>query len=232
MKVMQMKWAARMGVAGAGLVLLLTGCANYVTTNVTAFQNWSGRDADRTYTFLRSAAQNNLEQSSYEQLVDNELSTYGFRQVAPPQAHYGVALAYGVRNETVVVPQPIYYDPWPAPGWRGWYGPVPFGPVGPVGYVNQTYLVFVKFLSIRIVDQTSHAEVYNVTANTSDSDSALLPAMPYLVRSALHGFPLPNGTITQVRLPVNPRGGATSINTNERALAPAVPATAPASPPK
>jgi hypothetical protein len=232
---------SRMGFAGAGLVLLLTGCTSYVTTNVTAFQNWSGSDTDRSYTFLRTAQHSDLEESSYEQMVDSALSAYGFQLVEASRAHYGVALAYGVRNDTVVVPQPVFNDPWPGPVWYGGYGgfrgygyggfgPPPFGVMGPVAYVNQAYPSFVKGLSIQIVDQKTHAEVYKVNASTTGPDPELLLAMPYLVRSALNNFPMPNGTVIHVSLPVGANGPATGVNTNlstnlntnEEAAAPAV----------
>jgi hypothetical protein len=231
----------RMGLAGAGLVLLLTGCTSYVTTNVTAFQNWSGSDTDRSYTFLRTAQHSDLEESSYEQMVDNALSAYGFQLVEAGRAHYGVALAYGVRNDTVMVPQPVFYDQWPGPVWYGGYGgfrgygyggfgPPPFGVMGPVAYVNQAYPSFVKGLSIQIVDQKTHAEVYKVNASTSGPDPELLLAMPYLVRSALNNFPMPNGTVIHVSLPVGANGPATNVNTNLNANEqPTAPAAMPAS---
>ncbi len=116
-------------VAGA-LIVLLSGCTSYVTTQVTAFSNWSGNDATRTYAFARTAEQqNSLEQSTYEQIVGNELSTYSFRRVPTKDARYLVRLAYGIKSDWVSVPQPVYYDPWfgPGPYWRGG----PWGPFGP-----------------------------------------------------------------------------------------------------
>lgn len=205
--------------------LLLTGCASYVTTNVTAFQDWRGRDADRTYTFKRSAEQeNNLEQSAYESLVNNELSIYGFKQVDPQHAHYAVALAYDIRNHTTLMSQPVMIT---GPAWRGgWYGGMygPFPPYGPTSVIYDTepYPIFVKALSIRIFDVTrNNLEVYNVSANNAGPDGSLVTAMPYLVRSALFNFPLPNGTATQVNLPDNLNGVS-----NERAVVPGAPAPA------
>lgn len=34
-------------------VVLLSGCASYVSTQVTAFSDWSGSDATRTYVHAR-----------------------------------------------------------------------------------------------------------------------------------------------------------------------------------
>ena len=107
--------------------------------------------------------------------------------------------------------------------------------MGPVAYVNQAYPSFVKGLSIQIVDQKTHAEVYKVNASTAGPDPELLLAMPYLVRSALSNFPLPNGTVIHVSLPVGANGPApaasTNLSTNEATAAPtAMPASSAVAP--
>ncbi len=229
-----MKLTKLLAAGAAAATLLLTGCASYVTTNVTAFQRWSGKDADRTYTFWRNAAQqNNLEQSAYESLVDNTLKTYGFKLVDPVHAHYSVALDYDIRNQTTMVSQPVMVA---APAWRGgygpWYGPFPpYAPYGPVSVIYDTepYPFFVKMLSIRVFDNTQgKAEVYNVSASNAGPDGSLAAAMPYLVRSALFNFPMANGSAVQVNLPYGTNG-----TPNERPIAappapPAAPTAAPA----
>lgn len=224
-----MKLTKLLAVAAAAATMLLTGCASYVTTNVTAFQRWSGSDADRTYAFWRNAAQqNNLEQSAYESLVDNTLKTYGFKLVDPAHAHYSVALDYDIRNQTTMVSQPVVVT---GPAWRGpygpWYGPFPpygYGPYSVV-YDTEPYPLFVKMLSIRIFDNTQgKAEVYNVSASNAGPDGSLAAAMPFLVRSALFNFPMANGAAVQVNLPDSENG-----TPNERPIAPPpAPLTAPA----
>jgi len=110
---MKREWIFRgAGWAAALCVALLTGCTSYVTTRVTAFSDWSGSDATRTYAFTRTDAQkNSIEQSTYEPIVANELSAYAFRQVPQSQARYLVGLTYAVGSDLVTVPQPVYYDP-------------------------------------------------------------------------------------------------------------------------
>ena len=193
--------------------MLLSGCTTYVSTQVTAFSNWSGSDATRTYAFARtSAQQNSIEQATYEQLVANELDAYAFRQVPSDEAHYLVGLSYSIHGDTVTVTQPVFYgDPWPGPFWR------PIGPWGPYGpfppdYVTQSYPVFTHTLAIRITERASGKEVYNVTARNTDEESSLVRAMPYLVRSALADFPLGNGTVRTVRVRYDKRG---AVPTNE-----------------
>ncbi len=176
---MKREWIHRAaGCIAAFGAALLTGCTSYVTTQVTAFSDWSGSDATRTYAFTRTDAQkNSIEQSTYEPIVANELSAYAFRQVPLAQARYLVGLSYNVGSDLVTVPQPVYYDPWfigPGPYWRG--GPWgPWGPWGPMpaGYVAQTYRVFDYTLGIRITERATGKEVYNVTARTTGDNGAM-----------------------------------------------------------
>jgi len=223
---------------------LLGGCTTYVQTQVAAFSDWSGTDATRTYAFVRSAPQqNSIEQKTYEVLAANELATHSFKQVPDANARYLVELSYSIRGDMVTVRQPVYYDPWPMYG--GWYGR-PYGwggyggyggwggwDMGPAGYVDQSYPIFVHALQIRMTERESGREVYKVTASNSGGESSLVRAMPYLIRSALADFPLGNGTVRTVKIPLDKTGGVSNeapvaVGTNEKAAAPAlVPAPIP-----
>jgi hypothetical protein len=220
------RWTRRATLLLAALTVLLSGCTTYVTTQVTAFSDWSGNDATRTYAFTRAAdQQNNLELSTYERVVANELAAHAFRQVDSAQARYLVGLSYGIRSDMVTVAEPVYYNPWPAPYWG--YGR-PFDPWGPWGafpttYVNQSYPIFTHLLGVRITERTSGKEVYNVTARNSGGESSLVRAMPYLARSALADFPLGNGVVHTVKIPVGKDGGAP----NEMVATGTAPAAAP-----
>jgi hypothetical protein len=57
------RWTRRAMLMLMALTAALSGCTTYVTTQVTAFSDWSGNDASRNYAFTRSPAQqNSLEQ--------------------------------------------------------------------------------------------------------------------------------------------------------------------------
>jgi hypothetical protein len=216
---------------------LLGGCTTYVQTQVAAFSDWSGTDATRTYAFARSASQqNSIEQQTYEVLAANELASHSFKQVPDASARYLVELSYSIRGDMVTVRQPVYYDPWPMYG--GWYGR-PYGwgayggwgglDMGPAGYVDQSYPIFVHSLQIRMTERESGREVYKVTASNSGGESSLVRAMPYLIRSALADFPLGNGTVRTVKIPLDKTGGigneapaatATSVKPPAPALVP------------
>jgi hypothetical protein len=205
------RWTRRALMLLAALAVTLSGCTTYVTSQVTAFSAWDGgSDATRTYAFTRTPDQKqSIERSTYEQLVASGLATQSFRQVSESNAHYLVGLAYGSRMDQVTVAQPVFYNPWPGPYW----GPVnPWGAWGPYGpaFVNQTYPVYTHALGIRITDKATGKELYNVTARTSGDEPSLVRAMPYLARSALANFPMANGSVQEVKLPLDKSGGATN----------------------
>ncbi|RKP59225.1 DUF4136 domain-containing protein [Pararobbsia silviterrae] len=227
---MAMKGLRRVALFGVtAAALALGGCANYVTTQVTAFQNWTASDAQRTYAFERSPAQqNSLEQQAYEQLVDNELSVYGFKLTPIASANFLVALDYDSKDGTVVVQQPNFYDPWGPWGmpyyrpWGPWWVAAP-----PPPPTYSSYSIATQRLSLRMLDRQTGNEVYRVTATAQVDDPSLLHAMPFLVRGALSDFPLANGTVRRVRVPVDANGTA-GLPSNERSVNAAPPAAAPA----
>ncbi|MFM0201277.1 DUF4136 domain-containing protein [Paraburkholderia fungorum] len=217
------RWTRRATLLLATLTVLLSGCTTYVTTQVTAFSDWSGNDASRTYAFTRAAdQQNNLELSTYERFVGSELATHAFRQVDASQARYLVGLSYGIRSDMVTVAEPVYYNPWPAPYWGQPFDPWgPWGPF-PTAYVNQSYPIFTHLLGVRITERASGKEVYKVTARNSGGESSLVRAMPYLARSALADFPLGNGVVHTVKIPIDKNGGISNeVATTGGAAAPA-----------
>lgn len=222
------RWTRRAMLLLAGLTVLLSGCTTYVTTQVTAFSDWNGNDASRTYAFTRTSdQQNNLELTTYERFVGNELATLAFRQVDPAQARYLVGLSYGIRSDMVTVAEPVYYNPWPAPYWGRPFDP--WGPWGafPTAYVNQSYPIFTHLLGVRITERATGKEVYNVTARNSGGESSLVRAMPFLARSAFADFPLGNGVVRTVKIPLD--RNARAPNEGAGAASAAGPASASAS---
>lgn len=198
---------------------------------------------DRTYAFGHEAGADadDLERQTYESMVAEEISTYGFTQAAASRAHYLIEIRYGMREGTAILSQPM--DPWaPWGGWGpGWRGPgfgYAFGPWwGPPPMIDTAYPVYTSFLRLRIRDRQAGREVYRVNVRHTDDAPSLVRAMPYLVRSAFYEFPMQNGTAREVRLARDPQtAGMGSAGANERIVAPAaapatlVPAPAPARP--
>jgi len=219
------RWTRRIMLLCAALTMLLSGCTTYVTTQVTAFSAWSGSDATRTYAFTRREdQQNNLELTAYERIVANELAVHAFREVPRNDARYLIELAYGIRSDIVTVAEPVYYNPWPGPYWGRPFDPWgPWGPF-PTAYVNQSYPVFTHLLGLRITERASGKEVYNVSARNFGGESSLVRAMPYLARSALADFPLGNGAVHTVKIPVG--NGGMAVNEVSMPAAASAPAAA------
>jgi hypothetical protein len=205
------RWTRRATLLLAALTVLLSGCTTYVSTQVTAFSDWNGNDATRTFAFTRAPGQqNNLELTTYERIVASEFVTHSFREVDSANARYLVGLSYGMRSDMVTVAEPVYYNPWPSPYWGRPFDPWgPWGPF-PATYVNQSYPIFTHLLGIRIIERASGKEVYNVTARNSGGEPSLVRAMPYLARSALADFPLGNGVVHTVKIPRGQGGGPAS----------------------
>ncbi len=206
------RWTRRVSLVLAALSLLLSGCTTYVATHVTAFSDWSGDDASRTYAFTRTPRQeNSIEQSTYEGLVANELASHAFRRVDEAQAQYLVGLSYSSRREIVNVAQPAYfYNPWPGPYWRGQIDPWgPFGPY-PGGYVDSSYAEYTHMLGLRITARATGREVYSVTARNVGEDPSLVLADALSGAQRAGDFPLGNGVTRTVRIPVDQNGGAAS----------------------
>jgi hypothetical protein len=107
----------------------------------------------------------------------------------------------------------------------------PYGPWGPTGYVDQSYPVFIHALQVRMTDRTTGREVYKVSAVNSTGDASLFHAMPFLARSALADFPLGNGTVRTVKIPLDNAGGGgneapATVGANEQMVPPSGGATA------
>lgn len=183
---------ARWAWALTGLLLLLGGCATTVTSQVTAFHDQTTFENPRTYAFQRAPAQqNNLEHQTYEGWLAPKLAAQGFVPASAHDAHYLVAMQYGVRQQFARVSQPVY-DPMFAPGPWGPWGPYDPWFWGPPAYIDTAVPITVKWLELRFLQRVSGKEVYRVSAQTADGDS-LTTAMPYLINAALTQMPLPSG---------------------------------------
>lgn len=187
-------------------ILLLTGCASTINSEVTAFHAWPDNLKDKSYVFTPQKEQEDrLDYRNYEQLIRAQLQRLGFTPAANAgAARLKVAFSYGSQTGAVVVPQPVYDPFWYGPGWhRAWgpWGPGPF--YDPFWSPPVQNLVFPTtqsrlFLSISRADNDQ--KLYEVTVDSDNPDITLPTAMPYLVRSAFSEFPGPSGVSRHVTL--------------------------------
>jgi hypothetical protein len=87
----------------AALLVLLSGCASTVRTNVTVFSDWPAALPDQTYVFERTEVQDkDLEYLNYENLVRNEVRRLGLTEAETGKSPtLKIILSYNV-NETTV----------------------------------------------------------------------------------------------------------------------------------
>ena len=197
---------------------LLTGCASTITSEVTAFHEWTG-SAQQTYRFDATALQtNDLEYRSYEHLLKTALVRVGLQEATTNDADLSVKFSAKITPRDVRVIETVLVDswygtPWYGPGyaypyWSGWSGyghPLyaPQVPSMPVPRdVERRYTVFQRELKISMVNTKTGLAVYEVTVRSDGAESNLAKLMPYLIESAIQDFPGKSGTPRVVTLPV------------------------------
>lgn len=197
---------------------LLTGCASTITSEVTAFHEWSGT-AQQSYRVEPTPLQaNDLEYRSYENLLKTALARVGLQEATSNDPDLIVKLSAKIAPRDVRVIETVLVDSWygtpwygpsyPYPYWSGWsgYGHPLYGrnwPSMPVPRdVERRYTVFQRELKINMSNAKSGLAVYEVTVRSDGAESNLAKLMPYLIESALQDFPGKSGTPRVVTLPV------------------------------
>lgn len=191
--------------------LVLSGCAGtIVRSEVTAFHEPATDFGDRTYTFNREASQeNDLEYSSYANLVRIELQRLGFTERAG--ARLQVGMRYQVEARDMRVIEQVVIDPWYGPGFGryrypyGFYGPYadPFWFAPPIVQpVERRFVSYSRRLELTIARAADRKNLYQVTVNSEGQNPSLAAVMPAMVKSAFVEFPGPSGVprVLEVKL--------------------------------
>ncbi len=190
-------------------MLLLTGCASTLRSEVTAYHQWPADAAGRTFSFANVApGEPSLERQNVENLVRAQLIRQGLLDPAPGQpAQLSVRVDYvnegrDVRVIETVLVDPWYGSPWYGPGfyspywgWSGfgypYYRPWPSVPMA--RDVERRYTVFQRELKVKIAAADTARPLYEVTARSEGREGNFAKVMPYLVEAAFSDFPGPNG---------------------------------------
>lgn len=211
-----MKYLATLATAA---VLLLSGCATTISSNVTAFNDWRGDIQDKSFAFeAPQGADDTLEYRNYQVLVANELGKLGFQQVADGQQP---KLLVGMKFFTIDHPvRVIQEDPFMGPYW----GPGYYGRYG-WGYSRWAYrpfyydpFVYPSRMEERIkhqyqrqlrvtINNVSGRKLYDVTVQNTSGVQATPYVMPALVQSAFAGFPGENGVPRTIDITIEPKTG-------------------------
>jgi len=209
-----------LAILATAAVMLLSGCATTISSNVTAFNAWPADLADKSYAFeAPQGADDTLEYRSYQVLVAKELGKLGFQQVQDSQQP---KLLVGMKFFTVDHPVRVLQadDPFMGPYWGpGWgrypywgysrwayrpffYDPYRFGP--PVYVEERIKHQYQRQLRVTI-NNVSGAKLYDVTVQNTSSVQATPQVMPALVQSAFTGFPGQNGVPRTIDITLEPK---------------------------
>jgi hypothetical protein len=224
-----MKYLAILATAA---VMLLSGCATTIHSNVTAFNDWPADIQDKSYAFeAPQGADDTLEYRNYQVLVANELGKLGFHQVADNQQP---KLLVGMKFFTVDHPVRVLQadDPFAGSYWGpgfgryqyGWgysrwayrpffYDPYRFGPMVVEERIKHQYQ---RQLRVTI-NNTSGAKLYDVTVQNTSGVQATPHVMPALVQSAFTGFPGQNGVPRNIDITIEPKTESVEVKTAPKA---------------
>lgn len=197
----------------AAFVLLLTACSTTqrFTTLMTSFQQWPANAQGQLYRFNTQAGQN-LEQSTYENLLRNQMWKTGLVEaVGKQKARFEVSFEYGVQNRQQMVREnDPFYDPFFYPtfnfGW-GWgyhqpfYSGIGFAMAPQYRYVQASYNRYQLHVSIRDLNN-SGTEVYQATVMADSNKASLTQVMPFLTASVFDGFPGKNGQVRKINFDI------------------------------
>ena len=209
-----------LAILATAAVMLLSGCATTISSNVTAFNAWPADIADKSYAFeAPQGADDTLEYRSYQVLVAKELGKLGFQQVQDSQQP---KLLVGMKFFTIDHPVRVlqtedpFMGPYWGPGWgrypywgysRWAYRPFFYDPYrfGPPTYVEERIKhQYQRQLRVTI-NNVNGAKLYDVTVQNTSSVQATPHVMPALVQSAFTGFPGQNGVPRTIDITLEPK---------------------------
>src|SRR5450830_261926 len=195
------------------LSMLLTGCATTFSSQVSVFHEWPSVAQDQSYILERQPAQeNDPEYKFYEEELRAELGLHGFKEITPgatPALKIGMQYATTLSELQFIGPwHPAMYDPYWGMHFRSayFYSPYGYGPYygrhfrGPIDANAVRY--YLHQLEINISEFNSNKKLATIKVSSEQSDPQIATQMPYLLESALRGFPGKNGSTTTVELPL------------------------------
>ncbi len=206
----------------AVLILLLSGCASIIRSDVTVFHHWPPASEGKLFGFSRTPEQaQSLEYEAYERLVKSQLEKYGLREAGPGEvAPLTVEFNAHITGRDVRVVETVLVDSWYGTPWYGpgfyspywgypgfgypFYGPG-WGGMPVAREQERRYTVFHRELKLKITDAPGQQPVYEVTVRSDGKEGNLARLMPYLVESAFKDFPGQSGVPRVVELKMKDR---------------------------
>jgi hypothetical protein len=202
---------------GAGLLLLLGGCATTVRSDVTTFNQWPAQMDDKSYMFERPLPQEDtLEWRNYQELVRGQLARLGFHDAGAGKPAVTVSMHFTTIDVPVHVLEPVdpfFYAPSRRLGWTwvghrrfyrlgGWYNMYydPFWGPYPYGVEDRVVHQYQRELKVGIKSAVDGKPLFDVTVRNNSRQHSTPVIMPALVQSAFTDFPGRNGAARVVEL--------------------------------
>jgi len=205
----------------AFIVLLFSGCAKYVETDISVFHELKPSQSGSSYVIVSSKEQTgSLEFQSYAMQVKAELKRYGMVESLYGKAKYAIYLSYGIDSgKSVVSSYPVYgptgigssYSTGTivSHGNTSSFTGVTFNTpnYGVVGSENRTGILFTGYFNMDILDIAKSADgkphkVYEGRAVSYGEMGVLAPIMPAMIRSLFEDFPGQSGISKRIRQPL------------------------------
>jgi hypothetical protein len=211
----------RLMIAATAALLLLSGCATTIRSNVTTFHQWPDQLPDKTYVFEAPPAQDDtLEWRTYQNMVRGELTRLGFQDAgASGTPSLAVSMRFMTTDVPVRVIQPVFshFDHYWMPRsafmrpyrsrfggygyWRGYYSPFydPFW-YGTPSYQETIVHHYQRQVQVGIKSAKDGKRLFDVTVKNLSRNMSTPDIMPALVQSAFAEFPGVSGVARTVEL--------------------------------
>lgn len=200
----------------AAAVILLSGCASTISSQVTTFHEWPTDMKEKTYALEAAPGQEmNPEYNHYAELLRSKLLSQGFIESKDSgNSTLKVTMEYGTLLTDMQLSSP-YWSLNNDPFWQmhysrvyrrsGIFYPYYFGRPGSFYAAPEVSAVryFLHQLAVTITDRKSGKKLANIKVSSEQANPEISMSMPYLLESAFIEFPGQNGRTSNIELPVS-----------------------------
>ena len=197
-------------------VLLCSGCASTITSQVTTFHEWPNDLKEKSFTVEPMPGQeNDPEYKLYAAMLRTKLQSMGFTTGKDlNSSSLKVVMEYDTLVSEMQLPMAFWgarYDPfWQIHYSRFYRRSGVFYPYY-FGRLNSFYMMpdfnvtryFLHQLAISMTDQKSGKTLANIKVSTEQISPRISRQMPYLLDSAFKEFPGENGRTNEITLPIS-----------------------------
>lgn len=200
------------------VLLLFSGCAKYVETDISVFHELKPPLSGMTYALVPSDEQaESLEFQSYAAMVKSQLGRYGMVESPYDTAKYAVYLSYGVQSgKQIVSSYPVYGQTGLSASFAtgrvvtrdnrsSMVGATYYTPMyGIVGTESRSSLIFPVYVNLDITEKGgmpggAEHKVYEAMALSYGETGVLSLIMPAIIRSLFKDFPGKSGAFRKSR---------------------------------